>query len=140
MEYKNIKEDFYYTTSAETLTYTIFTDGTAIYNGKAYRNPSDGMIRINVAQRVRDYLGNEMPDFRNLVGDVVFNEGSVMTFTITDEYGTVLETYTVLLDYEGEWDGGDKALSDPINFHADMRQKIFYTAYSSTGGTIELTQ
>lgn len=133
MEYKNIREDFYAEfVNASSVTYTIYDGDVAIYTGKAYCNPDTGMIRVNVAQRVRDYLKNEMPDFRDYDGVLVPHPEAVKTFFVMNEdIGVVQETYQVLLDYSEPWDGGTLIMADPINTHADPRQKLFFPLFSS---------
>lgn len=127
MEYKNIKEDFFYETSASSLNYTIYDGDTAIYFGKAVKSPVEDVLRINVAQRVRDYLSTDMPDFRDFDGVVVPHPDALKVFTLRGEYGDVLGEYEVLLDYDEPYNGNNAAYNDPINTHADIRQKIFIT-------------
>lgn len=139
MQYRNIHEDFFYETSAATLTYIIYDGNLAVYNGKAVQNPSTGKIKINVAQRVRDYLENEMPDFREYDGVLVPHPEALKTFRITDESGAVLETYRVLMDWDEPFTGQDMVMNRPVNTHADPRQKIFVGYLASADTEYQIT-
>lgn len=126
MEYKNIREDFFYEIIASSVTYTIYDGDFVIYSGRAYCNPDTGRIRINVAQRVRDYLENEMPDFRDYDGVIVYHPEAIKTFRLVDDAGSVLETYCVLMEWDREFDGGDMIMSNQVTQKIDPRMKIFW--------------
>lgn len=132
MEYKNKFEDFFYESTASTLDYTIMTGGQVIFQGRAIKSPSQSKLRINVAQRVRDWLENEMPDFRGYDGVVIPHPNALMDFDVCDLYGNVYETYKVLLDYTEDFTGADMILSEPVNGHTDPRQKIFWSSFNTT--------
>lgn len=139
MEYRNIYEDFYYETSAQTLDYTLYAEGAPIYYGRAKQNPTTGKIRINVAQRIRDYLHSEMPDFRDLNDVVVQHPDAYVEFALRDTYGDLLETYGVLLDYSAPFTGEDMILSAPMTVPGgklDPRMKCFWTSFGLSARTI----
>ena len=133
MIYKNRFEDFFFETTASTLDYMISTGGQVIFQGRAVKSPAKPVLRINVGQRVRDYLENEMPDFRDFDGVVVPHPDALLDFELQDVFGNPLETYRVLLDYTEDFTGSDMILSDPVNGHADPRQKLFIGCYSEIG-------
>ena len=130
MRYVSIAKDFYYETSASTLSYYITCNGRTVYSGVSVK-PSDSPVnRISIRQRVADYLDIDMPDFRDYDGVVIPHPEQLRDFELYSSDGTLLETYRALLGYYDEWDGSDVVQSDPVNGHTDPRQKIFY-------GTVE---
>ncbi len=135
MRYYSSSSDFYYDTTASTLNYYITVNGETIYNGKAVKSPSKDVISIDVGKRVRDYIRINMPDFRNYDGVVVPHPEAMLVFNLYDaQSGGILEQYNVRIDDTKEWRGEEGCLSEPINTHADPRQKIFY-GHSSSGET-----
>lgn len=140
MIYKNRFEDFFFETTASTLDYMISTGGQVIFQGRAVKSPANPVLRINVGQRVRDYLENEMPDFRDFDGVVVPHPDALLDFELQDVFGNPLETYRVLLDYTEDFTGADMILSDPVNGHTDPRQKIFWASFNTTERDIELLE
>lgn len=142
MQYKTLKEDFYWesTNSAVTsITYTISDGDYVFYYGRAVKSPSDTYVRINVSRIIRDYLENDMPDFRDYDGVVVNHPDAMKTFVMRyATSGIEMASYKVLMDYEDVWGGGEMLLSEPVNAHADPRQKIFFGACSKDAGDITI--
>lgn len=139
MRYYSSSSDFYYDTTASTLNYYITVNGETIYNGKAVKSPSKDVISIDVGKRVRDYIRINMPDFRDYDGVVVPHPEAMLVFNLYDsQSGGVLEQYNVRIDDTKEWSGEEGCLSEPINTHADPRQKIFYGYGSNTGKDIDI--
>ena len=138
MIYKNTAIDFFYTTSADTLSYYITCDGVQIYSGTAVKSPDEPYMRINVGRRVSDYLTTSMPDFREFDGVVVPHPEQLRDFILYDSEGTQLEEYRVLYDFSEGWDGSTDDLSEPIDGKADVRQKIFWGIFSASGDTVPL--
>ncbi len=135
MRYYSSSSDFYYDTTASTLNYYIAVNGETIYNGKAVKSPSKDAISIDVGKRVRDYIRISMPDFSDYDGVVVPHPEAMLVFNLFNlDSGELLEQYNVRLDDTKEWSGEEGCLSEPINTHADPRQKIFY-GHSSSGDT-----
>lgn len=130
MRYETTARDFFYETSAETLSYYITCDDVTIYSGVAVKRPGEPYLRINVGRRVSDYLSTSMPDFREFDGVVVPHPEQLRQFILYDNETVELERYRVLYEFGGEWDGDYYDLSDPIDGKADPRQKIFW-------GTVE---
>lgn len=131
MIYSSSERDFWYEASSSALTYYLEVDGNPVYFGKAI-NPS-GNARVDVGRRIRDYLETDMPDFRGYDGVVVPHPKQLRAFGLRDEDGNLLESYTVLLECTGEWSAYYGTITDPINGHADPRQKIFWTTVEELG-------
>ena len=102
MEKYSVWEDAIYTTSGMAYFFYNIYDGNndLVYSGKAYPRPNSGLIEINVSQIVRNYLNCRLPN--NAFSGNTFQDGqfflpdAVLGFTLTDEKGTVLETYKFL--------------------------------------------
>lgn len=135
-----IYKDFYYTASTATLEYAVVTDGVTIFRGKAWRNPDTNVIKINIADIIRDWLSfSELPDFRALDSVVTKQEEAYKVFTLYNaSSGSQLAEYKVLFDWTGEWNGEWKVLSNPINGVLDPRMKALWTVYSPTDSDINM--
>lgn len=134
MIFTSSSKDFYYETSASSLSYYITVDGAPIYNGKAFKSPAETDLRINVGRRVSDYLESHMPDFRDYDGVVVPHPQQLRQFALYSIDGTLLEEYTVLMEWTGDWNAYYGPVSNLINGHADPRQKIFWTTVEGVSG------
>lgn len=137
MIFSSSSRDFWYEASSSALTYYIEVDGNAVYFGKAVS--TTGNARINIGRRVSDYLETGMPDFREYDGVVVPHPSQMRVFNLRDEDGDILESYTVLLESDGSWTGMYGPLTEPINGHADMRQKLLFSFISSSGETFNIS-
>lgn len=134
----NSSTDYYYETSASALTYSLYCDGMQIYRGKSIKSPSQPLLRINISERVRDWLAQNMPDFREYDGEVVQHPDALKIFELKDDIGTTLETYRVLLDYSTPFTGSDMILSEPVNGHVDARQKIFWSSFNTSARNVNI--
>lgn len=134
----NSSTDYYYETSASALTYSLYCDGMQIYRGKSIKSPSQPLLRINISERVRDWLAQNMPDFREYDGEVVQHPDALKIFELKDDIGTTLETYRVLLDYSTPFTGSDMILSEPVNGHVDSRQKIFWSSFNNSARNVNI--
>ena len=134
MRYFSSSSDYFYTSSADTLNYYITVDGDdiPIFEGRAVKNPSGALLEINVGRIVRDYLETNMPDFRDFNGVVVPHPRQLRQFNLYTDSMTLLEEYTVLMEYTRDWDADYGLLSEPGNGRADWRQKIFWNAVVDT--------
>lgn len=139
MRYETTARDFFYETSAETLSYYITCDDVTIYSGVAVKRPGEPYLRINVGRRVSDYLSTSMPDFRDFDGVVVPHPEQIRDFGIYDGEGTLLEEYRVLYEFEGYFTFENVFLNDPIDGKADPRQKIFINRESTQEASVEIT-
>lgn len=135
MIFSSSSKDFYYESSVSSLTYVILVDDSPVYWGKAFKSPNESKLRVNVGRRIGDYLESHMPDFREFDGVVVPHPKQLRVFTLKDSVGQVLEEYTVLMEWTGEWNAYYGPISQPINGHADPRQKIFWTTVEEIGGS-----
>lgn len=142
-----INEDRYYTTSANTVLYSIQNNGNTIFNGKAYKNPNSNLCSINVTKICRDWVSNHLPDYRNIADSALsqteaFQQFDFYTYSVsgTSEEQILIpelrETYQILFawDYDMAWSGQSCTLSNPINGKMDNRMKLLYSVYRDTTG------
>ena len=122
MQYISSSKDVFFPFSGE-MKYSIVYQGQQIYEGTAYSN---GEGKINVTRRIRDYLETNMPDFRLYESVVVPHPRQMLVFALRGPDGNNLETYTVLQEALGEWSGEYGPITEPVNGHADKRQKLFW--------------
>ena len=61
-----IWKDVYYTSTADSITYTIKSDGGTIFSGKAVKCPGAATVEVNVSLICRNFMNNDLPDFRNV--------------------------------------------------------------------------
>lgn len=94
-KYSAWEDAIYSVTGLTQLTYNIYDDNNVLlYTGKAYPRPrpNNGTIEINISQIVRNYLNSELP----FAEGQVYLPNAVLGFTLTNENGTVLESYKFL--------------------------------------------
>lgn len=112
MIYAPVWKDTYYTTNAETLSYSIYYGSNVIFSGRAYAMPGSN-LRIKINDICAEYL------FQNIDFEVqtTYNTGAIGTFYLRDSNGATLETYTFLncYDYDFNWTGQSATLSNPIS-------------------------
>mgnify|MGYP003291438403 CR=1 FL=1 len=133
MIYAPIWKDTYYSTTAESLTYTIKdASGETLYSGKAVKLPDADVLEININQICRNYMNNDLPDFRGVTGSTSYtNSNACKVFRLYRE-SELLESYTFLWDWSySDWNGGSKSMSYPVNGHKDVRMMDFSTTVSS---------
>lgn len=142
MKYFSSATDYFYD-AGDIMTlfgYYIMCDGITIYNGVAFKGPKEQTLRINIGRRVSDYLTASMPDFREFDGVVVPHPEQIKDFELYDAEGTLLETYRVKYDFDGNFNGNSSGLFEPIDGKADPRQKLMFGIYRySTGTTVSVT-
>ena len=145
MTFTSSSKDFFYETSASSLSYYITVDGTPYYFGKAIKSPDSDKLRLYLGKRVQDYLDSHMPDFREYDGVSVPHPHQMRVFGLYSSDGTLLEEYTVLMDWDG-FEGEYEVITFHINGHADPRQKLFWTdclpleqSSGSSGNTAHIT-
>ena len=128
-----IWKDVYYTSTADSITYSIKVGGSTIFNGKAVKCPGASVVEVNVSLICRNFMSNELPDLRNISsGTIVTNPLALRTFTFTASDGGS-ESYTFLWDWSySDWNGSSKSMSSPINGHYNGSMFILST---STGGS-----
>lgn len=110
-----------------------------IYEGKAYRNPDEPSIRININRIAKDYLENhiealEWNDPLNPADRWLhIHYGSFVEFELFKSDGTLLETYGILFAWDGDFDGSTKLLSDPIRPNISNETPLPFSVYSPNG-------
>ena len=126
MQYKNVFEDFFYSTTATTLTYRIEDEnGEPVFIGRAIGN--SGGTRVNVAQKIRDWLFNEIGDFRESDGEFFDHPDAIHAFSLVDmSDNAVKEQWMVIYSFQ-PWNGDTLFLTTAINTHASPLQKLFVT-------------
>ena len=134
MVYESFYRDFYWEQyGVDSLEYWLAYEGTPIFVGKAFKSPDASCIRINVSRILRDYVWNDMPDFRPIDGDFVSHPDALKKFDLYDGTGTLLEEYVVYFSFE------DFNLPEltyrGIDGWADPRQKIFFPSTSDSAWT-----
>lgn len=142
MQYYSAWQDaIYVNTGASSMVYCIYDENsTLLYTGKAVAKPTGGGCQINVSEVVRNYLNCDLPDVAFNGED--FNTGQIILpnatfgFTLTDEKGTVLETYKFLncWDYKTPFSFFATAsmnypLSEPANDHRTTGMYWFSSVY-----------
>ena len=125
MEYKNVFEDFYWETTGDTGTSIAYEiqdeDGNHVFTGKVFC--LDGTIKVNVAQKIRDWLENEIGDFRESDGEFFDHPDAIHAFSLIVD-NEVQEEWMVIFSFE-PWDGGTYFFTTAINTHASPMQKLF---------------
>ena len=143
-------QDVFYKTAADTMEYVIKQGDTYIFRGIAVKAPGADYAYIDVGKICRQYLDNNLPDFRDFNDQITHLPNALQKFTLssvqhiiiwtgTDTYlddvtEQVEEIYSFLFnwDYEGTAYNEGMPLSDPVNGHMDCRMKLIYTQYSET--------
>ena len=137
MVYAPIWKDTYYTTTADSLIYTIRLYGEVIYSGKAVKMPNADTIKININKVCSSFLDTDIDELFGSLSQTI-NNNAYKPFTINNSEGTVLETYGFLLDYDysHNWTGSSATLSLPINGHYTSGMLRLATSYSSSNGYV----
>lgn len=128
-------KDTFFEASVSSLDFYIMTDNVVIFKGRAIKSPSEDKLRININKIAKDYLEHSLPDFREADKVVLPNAGAFRFFELYRTDGTLLQTYGVLFDWEGDFDGSTKILSSPIRPNVSAQMKLPFTIYSPSGET-----
>ena len=142
--------DAFFASSADTMEYVIKQGDTYIFRGIAVKAPGADYAYIDVGKICRQYLDNNLPDFRDFNDQITHLPNALQKFTLssvqhiiiwtgTDTYlddvtEQVEEIYSFIFnwDYEGTAYNEGMPLSDPVNGHMDCRMKLIYTQYGET--------
>ena len=142
--------DAFFASSADTMEYVIKQGDTYIFRGIAVKAPGADYAYIDVGKICRQYLDNNLPDFRDFNDQITRLPNALQKFTLSsvqhiiiwtgadtyldDVTEQVEEIYSFLFnwDYEGTAYNEGMPLSDPVNGHMDCRMKLIYTQYSET--------
>lgn len=136
MVYAPIWRDTFYSTTAASLTYKIYLDGTLIFSGRAYRMPNGDTIEININKVCQNYLEQDIDELLTTSSSSQRNNNAIGDFVLKNGAGTTLETYRFIFDwdYEHSWNGAAATLSQPINGeYIDGQMKLKTTV--GTGNT-----
>lgn len=143
-------QDVFYKTAADTMEYVIKQGDTYIFRGIAVKAPGADYAYIDVGKICRQYLDNNLPDFRDFNDQITHLPNALQKFTLSsvqhiiiwtgadtyldDVTEQVEEIYSFLFnwDYEGTAYNEGMPLSDPVNGHMDCRMKLIYTQYGET--------
>lgn len=143
-------QDVFYKTAADTMEYVIKQGDTYIFRGIAVKAPGADYAYIDVGKICRQYLDNNLPDFRDFNDQITRLPNALQKFTLSsvqhntiwtgadtyldDVTEQVEEIYSFLFnwDYEGTAGNEGMPLSDPVNGHMDCRMKLIYTQYGET--------
>ena len=101
-----IWKDIYYTTTADSLTYTIELNGAVIYSGKAVKFPNADTLKININKVCRNYLSWDItPMLWDWDGEqlLYIDPNASRVFTLKDKNGNVLETNNYYYNWSNEW-------------------------------------
>ena len=133
-----IWKDTYYTTTSNTLSYTIEAEGVTIFSGKAYKMPNAANIKININKICQDYLYQDIDTLLTNSGSTQqTNPNASIIFQLKDSDGTTLENYLFLYcwDYDYNWSGNSASirLSEPINGHYANGQMKLRSNISGNG-------
>lgn len=122
-----IWQDVYFTGATDTLDYYIAMDsGSAtrdiIYQGRAYLQPNQSNVKINISKICQNYLSNNIEDGNSIPTINNINANSMKRFYIYNASGdTQLSAYTYVYDWSYGDLSADGILTKPINGHADSR-------------------
>lgn len=139
MEYRSLKNDFYYDSADDVLEYSLFNGaGEMIFLGKSFANPS-GINRINICQKIKDWLNLVLPQGWDTVDAVYKHPEAYTDFTLYDHTTQQpLEVYYILYDWSTDFDGSDMVLSNPVNSKLDPRMRLFWTRFGLSSDTINI--
>ena len=130
-----IWKDVYYTSTADSITYSITVGGSTIFNGKAVKFPGAQYVEVNVSLICRNFMNNDLPDFRGVSAATNYtNSDACRTFTFTASDTSSTTTYKFLWDWSyQDWNGGSQSMSSPINGHYCANMLVFSSSVSSGG-------
>ena len=130
---KFIWEDTPYTYSGNTLEWYVTVAGEKVFESVSTSFPGESGLTIYVNRLIEDWYECEPFDVANGMHD-----GNLLDVNLYDSTDTLLESYRFIFSSDGEWDGGDVLLSEPINGHLDPRAKFFMTYYANSAKTINI--
>lgn len=131
-------KDTYYETTASALSFYVMTDERVVFEGKALKSPNEAKLRININRIAKDYLEHSMPEYfmNPYVRGLFEHPQAFKFFELYSADGTLLETYGVLFDWEGTFNGETKVLSDPIKNSISANMKMPFSVFSLEGDTM----
>ena len=128
--------------SASPFSYSIETDGTTVFNGKAWAAPFEDIIKVGVNRVAQDYLHMEFPDLSLVSGSsytTVTHDEAVRTFTVYDEGHNTVTGYTFRLDwsYKDIPENATTYLAAPINRHGTTGMYFMRSNYYPSSGSVK---
>lgn len=132
-----IWKDTVYQAEGDTLPYVVKVGNRTVWDDVAYKRPQDSHIMIYMNRIAVDFMEGSLA----LSTGLTSNPGEYAEFKLYKNSGgalSLLETYCFLFDFIGEWEGGDKTLSNPIDGVLDPRMIIPFTHYSESGTDITI--
>ena len=113
-----IWKDVYFTTTADSITYSIKSGGNTVFNGKAVKCPGAANVEVNVSLICRNFMNNDLPDFTNVSAFTAFTNTNAIKMFDFYQGSTLLNQYVFLWDWSyQDWNGASKSMSSPINGH-----------------------
>lgn len=151
MYYSTWEDAIYSNTGTTDLVYNIYgEDQELLYTGRSIARPNAPGVEINISEIVRNYLNSDLPSSA-FDGDD-FNTGnaiepnSVLSFTLTDGKGNVLEEYSFLncWDYNTKFSniagsGLNYPLSIPANGKMTTGMYLFTSVYDKNARKVRTT-
>lgn len=130
-----IWKDVYYSSTADSITYSIKAGGSTIFNGKAVKFPGAATVDVNVSLICRNFMNNDLPDFRGVSAATTYtNANACKTFTFEASDTNSATSYTFLWDWSyQDWNGASKSMSSPINGHYNSNMLVFSSSVSAGG-------
>lgn len=133
MTVQSINIDTAYT-SQDALEWKIEHGGSVVASGISERRPDQSDVTIYPNRVVEDLLWSTFPEEDGVTND----PDASGEFVLKDGDGNTLETYLFVNATEPL--AGDPAfLSKPVNGHADPRQLIMFTRFTTTADNVTLT-
>ena len=135
MIYAPIWKDTFFTATTASVNYKITdANGNVLFLGKAVKFPGAATLEINVNQICKNYMNNDLPDFRGVSTSTSYtNSNACKVFNLyTGDSQTTAQSYTFLWDWSyTDWNGGSKSMSLPVNGHKDGRMMSFSSSVSA---------
>lgn len=133
MAAKNIWIDDAYAYSGQTLHYCIKRNSTKIYEGEA--TARDFPIVIYLNRIAQDYLESSFPKELGVNSDPGAGAAFSLVEMVYNGYQWVESNVLYCANYIDAWEGKNgQEMAQPINGHADPRQKLLYTSYGEIYG------
>lgn len=126
--------DTVYSSSTEELEYKIKDAGNnVLVEGLAVSRP-DAPAEVYVNRVAEPFLEHKFSTATGLTSA----PDALRVFRLYNSGSTLLETYTFLRAYDGEWNGNDAILSDPVRKDVSANMIIPFTAVVTASRTIKL--
>ena len=129
---QQIWKDTSFTSTLDTLPFTIQVDGETIYEGVLSKMPGKNEVSMNVNKLCESSLGLDFPETTG----VTSHPEAYRVFSIVDSGGTTLATRDFIYDWS--YEDFRPVLSSPVNGHIDCRMRLPYTMYRSTAGAVDV--